>query len=155
MALTTTEAQALQIYFQPLIGQVAWNVALGQGSFVTLEFGEALPTASQHETVHGTWHFWVYCCAWRLETPDDVLAYSEDARSCLQQVLPLLEGKALEAVTIDFPSGDTLFRFAGQLAFRLMPIHAETYEHWLLYTPEGVLVFGPGTHWQFEADRTL
>jgi hypothetical protein len=34
---------------------------------------------------------------------------------------------------------------------RLMPIHAETYEHWFLYTPEGCLVFGPGTNWAFEA----
>jgi hypothetical protein len=33
----------------------------------------------------------------------------------------------------------------------LMPIHAETYEHWFLHTPEGCLVFGPGTNWAFEA----
>jgi hypothetical protein len=72
----------------------------------------------------------VYCCAWRLETPDDVLVYGEDDRSRLETVLPLLEGR---------------------LVLRLMPIHAETYEHWFLYAPEGVLVFGPGTNWEFEA----
>jgi hypothetical protein len=148
MALTITETQSLKAYFEPILGRVAWNVALGQGSLVTMEFGEPLSTDS--DTVHGTWHFWVYCCAWRLETPDDVLAYSEDSRSRLEQVLPLLEGKKLEDIEINFPNGDTLLHFAGRLVLRLMPIYSETYEHWFFYTPEGVLVFGSGTNWSFE-----
>ncbi|NJR40043.1 MAG: hypothetical protein HC781_16005 [Leptolyngbyaceae cyanobacterium CSU_1_4] len=149
MALTITETQSLKAYFQPLIGQAAWNVELGHGSFVTLEFGEALPSNSG-SVVHGTWHFWVYCCIWRLETHDDVLAGSEDSRSRLEKVLPLLEGKILEDIEINFPSGDTLLHFAGRLVLRLMPVHSETYENWFLYTPDGVLVFGPGTGWCFE-----
>jgi hypothetical protein len=148
MALTITETQALKAYFQPLLGQTAWNVALGHGSFVTMEFGE--PVGNGSGAVHGTWHFWVYCCAWRIETYDDVLAYSEDSRSRLVQVLPLLEGKKLEDIEINFPNGDTLLRFEGGLVLRLMPIYSETYEHWLLYTPDGVLVFGSGTNWSFE-----
>ena len=62
------------------------------------------------------------------------------------------EGKALERVEIDFPHGDTKLWFEGSLMLRLIPIHAETYEHWLLYTPTGTLIFGPGTEWQFEAE---
>jgi hypothetical protein len=148
MAWTLTETQSLKAHFQPILGRSAWNVALGHGSFVTMEFGEPLSASSGK--VHGTWHFWVYCCAWRLETPDDVLAYSEDSRSRLEQVLPLLEGKKLEDVEINFPNGDTLLRFAGRLVLRLMPIYSEDYEHWMFYTPEGVLVFGSGTNWSFE-----
>jgi hypothetical protein len=153
MSLKTIETQPLTTYFQPLIGQAAWGVALGQGSFVTMEFGapmESMKSADTPQQPHGTWHFWVYCCAWRLETPDDVLGYSEGERSRLLSVLALLEGAVLEGVQINLPGGDTVLQFAGRLMLRLMPIHAETYEHWFLYTPEGVLVSGPGTHWQFE-----
>lgn len=141
-----------QSYFQPLVGQAAWGVALGEGSFVTIEFGEALPCQLPGEKVHGTWHLWVYCCAWRLETQDDVLAYSEDERGRLAEVVKGLEGQVLEGVTVDFPGGDTALRFSGGLVLRLMPIYAENYEHWMLYTPEGCLVFGPGTRWAFEAE---
>lgn len=28
---------------EPLLGQKAWNVALGEGSCVTIEFGNAIP----------------------------------------------------------------------------------------------------------------
>jgi hypothetical protein len=150
MALTTAETQSLTTYFQPMIGQAAWGVTLGQGSFVTIEFGPATQPDPPSDKPHGTWHFWIYCCAWRLETPDDVLAYSEDDRSRLEQVLPLLEGAVLEAVDMNLPGGDTVLQFAGRLILRLMPIYAETYEHWFLYTPAGTLVFGPGRNWQFE-----
>ena len=146
MALTVPHTQSLKTYFEPIVGQTAWNVTIGQGSFITMEFGE--PGANGH----GTWHFWVYCCAWRIETHDDVLAYSKDDRSRLIQVIKSFEGKALERVEIDFPHGDTKLWFEGSLMLRLIPIHAETYEHWLLYTPTGTLIFGPGTEWQFEAE---
>jgi hypothetical protein len=151
MSLTLSETQRLQTYFQPAIGEAAWNVALGMGSFLTLEFGAAgLESSAASGTVHGTYHFWVYCCAWRIETLDDVLAYSEDDRSRLEKVVGVLEGEILEQVEIHFPSGDTVLHFSGRLILRLMPIHAERHEHWLFYMPEGTLVFGPGRDWQFE-----
>jgi hypothetical protein len=147
MVLTTVATQSIQSYFQPMIGQTAWGVALGHGSFVTIEFGERQSGKNSEE--RGTWHLWVYCCAWRLETQDDVLAYSEENRERLAQVLENLEGQVLLSVSVDCPGGDTVLRFAGGVVLRLMPIEAE-YEHWFLYMPEGVLVFGPGTEWGVE-----
>ncbi len=88
-----------------MIGQAAWDVAWGHGSFVTIEFGAPVTNSEQPDKRRGTWHFWVYCCAWRLETPDDVLAYSEDDRSRLEKVLPLLEGAVLEGVEMNFAGG--------------------------------------------------
>jgi hypothetical protein len=152
MVLTTNATQSIQGYFQPLVGQAAWGVALGEGSFVTIEFGEVVSPESSAEKAHGTWHLWVYCCAWRLETQDDVLAYSEDDRGRLAEVVKSLEGQVLEGMAIDFPGGDTVLRFSGGLVLRLMPIYAEDYEHWILYMPEGSLVFGPGTRWGFEVE---
>ena len=158
MSLTISQTQRITDYFQSLIGKPAWGVALGDGSFLTLEFGEALQaetvandSQSEKRKIHGTGHLWVYCCAWRIETPDDVLAYSEDDRSRLTTIVHVLNGKSLESVEINFPHGDTLLHFSGRLILRLIPIHAHHYEHWMLYIPEGVLVFGPGTNWQFEA----
>ena len=37
----------------------------------------------------------------------------------------MLDGKMLEQVEIQFPSGDTVLHFSGRLLLRLMPIHAE------------------------------
>ncbi len=150
MSLTISETQRLKTYFQPMIGQSTWNVELGTGSFLTMEFGLPRSVTSAESKTHGTWHFWAYCCAWRIETWDDVLAYSEDDRSRLEKVVGVLEGKTLNNVEIHFPSGDTVLSFSGRLLLRLMPIHAEDHEHWMLYTPEGTLVLGPGTTWQFE-----
>ena len=150
MSFTISQTQRITNYFQDLIGKPAWGVALGEGSFLTLEFGEALQAEANHK-LHGSGHLWVYCCAWRIETPDDVLAYSEDDRSRLMSIVHVLNGKSLESVEINFPHGDTLLHFSGRLILRLIPIHAHNYEHWMLYIPEGILVFGPGTDWQFEA----
>lgn len=150
MSLTISQTQRITDYFQGLIGKPAWGVALGDGSFLTLEFGEVLQDEPNRK-LHGSGHLWVYCCAWRIETPDDVLAYSEDDRSRLTNIVHVLNDKSLESVEINFPHGDTLLHFSGRLILRLIPIHAHNYEHWMLYLPEGVLVFGPGTNWQFEA----
>jgi hypothetical protein len=150
MSLTISQTQRITDYFQSFIGKPAWDVELGEGSFLTLEFGESVVPSETDRKLHGTGHLWVYCCAWRIETPDDVLAYSEDERSRLASIVHVLNGKSLESVEINFPHGDTLLHFSGRLILRLIPIHSQTYEHWMLYTPEGVLVFGPGTEWQFE-----
>ncbi len=78
MSLTISQTQRITDYFQSFIGKLAWDVELGEGSFLTLEFGESVVQSETNLKLHGTGHLWVYCCAWRIETPDDVLAYSED-----------------------------------------------------------------------------
>ncbi|KAM3100947.1 hypothetical protein ACKFKF_10775 [Phormidesmis sp. 146-12] len=150
MSVTTTDISKLQAYVQPLLGQKAWGVLLGHGSFITLEFGKSLVRPSEKK-VHGEWHLWIYCCAWRLEKGDRVLAGSEDPRSKLEQAVQQLEGLVLNSVELLSPAWDTLFKFEDQVVLRLFPLLSEEAEHWMLYMPDGVLSVGPGTDWSFEA----
>jgi hypothetical protein len=151
MSVTEQDIREIQSNVAPLLGKKAWGVALGVGSFVTLEFGEPRPLATG-EGQRGEWHLWVYCCAWRLETESEVLAGSEDPREHLAEAVRRLEGLVLERIEVLAPSLESTLTFEGGMRLRLFPlIFAGEYEHWLLYTPEGdVLSIGPGTSWSLE-----
>ena len=60
-------------FVSPLIGETAWNVAKGHGSFLTLEFRppslvvvEHASRASRTAYVRGAWGLWIYCCHWKI-----------------------------------------------------------------------------------------
>lgn len=132
-----------------VVGQRSWGVRLGLGSFVTLEFGEALEPGGGR--AHGRWHLWVYGSAWRLDDGGGVVAASEDARDALEQAVARLGGRVLERVDVAGPSLATVWWFEGGLALRLFPMGSHDLEHWLLYLPGGdVLNAGPGTSWSLE-----
>lgn len=140
--------------FNSLLGQKAWNVSLGVGSFLTLEFGKPLP--KKHGTVYGEWHLWIYCCVWRLEEAGKVLVASEDDRSKIQSAIVCLEGLSLQSIEIHPPIWDTVFTFENQVILRLFSIHSEEYEHWMLFVPDGnVLTLGPGSDWSYESSTDI
>ncbi len=139
-----------------LLGQKAWGISLGVGSFLTLEFGQILLSSDKHQRIHGEWHLWIYNCAWRLEEGDKVLAASEDERGKIEQAIQHLEGLVLQSVDLLPPVWDTVFTFEHQVILRLFSIHSEGYEHWMLYTPDGnVLSLGPGSHWSIESSEAI
>lgn len=56
-----------------MIGETAWNVAKGYGSFLTLEFEPPSLVVIEHASqarrtayVRGAWGLWVYCCHWKI-----------------------------------------------------------------------------------------
>ena len=60
-------------FVSPMIGETAWNVAKGHGSFLTLEFGPPSLVAIKHPSrdsrsahVRGAWGLWIYCCHWKI-----------------------------------------------------------------------------------------
>jgi hypothetical protein len=143
----------------PILGQRPWGVALGVGSFVTMEFGATQPLRHAEERPHGAWHLWIRYPAWRLEAGDRVLAASEDPRDHLAASLQRLEGQVLRALEVVPPALDTVFAFEGGLRLRLFPMYSdaatesagEGYDHWLLFTPDDhVLVVGPGSRWKYQ-----
>ncbi|HEX6293045.1 MAG TPA: hypothetical protein VFZ66_27935 [Herpetosiphonaceae bacterium] len=155
MAVTDKDVQRIQNTLAPLIGQPAWGVSLGIGSFITLEFGA--PTgggASKH--IHGEWHLWIYYCAWRLEQGDQVLAGSEDPRPKMESAVRQLEGLDLQAVDLVLPGLDTIFTFGNGFILRIFPVYSEEHDHWMLYTPDNnVLVLGPGTNWSYISKSSI
>lgn len=151
-----TDIGEFQTHIYPLLGQKAWGVSLGIGSFITLEFGNILPRDENHQSNHGEWHLWIYCCGWRLEENNEVLAASEDTRSKLENAVQRLEGLAIESIQRLNSAGDTVFTFEQQIILRTFSIYSEEFEHWMLYMPDGnVLSTGPGSGWSYESSRAV
>jgi hypothetical protein len=152
MSLTKTDLYEIQATVAPLLRHKAWNVSLGVGSFITLEFGEPLPLGEQDKRIHGEWHLWVYMCAWRLEKNNEFIAGCEDPRDQLIEDVKLMEGLAIKSIEILAPACDTIIHFEDEVILRLFSIYSKENEHWMLFAPDGnVLVMGPGTSWSYES----
>ena len=155
MVIAKTDIQEIEAKISSILGKTAWGVSLGVGSFVTLEFGNPIQQSVELQRTHGEWHLWIYCCEWRLEEGDKVLAASEDERTKIETAIQRLEGMALQSIDILRPAWDTIFKFEDDVILRLFSVHSEDYENWMLYTPDGnVLTIGPGASWSYESSSS-
>jgi hypothetical protein len=151
VAMTENDIAEIDRIIKPLLGQRPWEVDLGVGSFITMQFGRLLPPEGVRKKSRGEWYLWVYCCAWRLERGQEVLAASQDPRPTLRLALRPIEGMAVDSITMSPPAGDTVIGFDGGYILRLFTEYSKQNESWMLFMPEGkVLVVGPGSSWTFE-----
>jgi hypothetical protein len=142
----------LSAIFRPLIGQKPWQVRLGYGSFITMEFGKRtrdswVTQGERRSAVHGEWHLWIYQCEWKLVRNRKRIVSSEDARERLGPAVEILQGRSLESVCIHDNDFNTDFIFSGGLALRSNGYADEDpgEERWLLYMPHHkVLLNLPG-----------
>ena len=129
-----------------LVGQRSWGIKLGEGSFLTFEFGREM-AAAQNLKSHGEWHLWLYMCQWRIETTEKALTGSADDRQSIESALNgskfgIVRSAVAEAplldLTLNFDSGKRLRTFCASSA-------AEE-EQWKLFTPDGniLTIFGDG-----------
>jgi hypothetical protein len=134
-----------------LLGQEPWDVRLGEGSFLTMEFGrpEANPAG---DIVHGEWHLWLYMCMWRIETRDAVLAGSEDDSAATKKLLGDLPFGSVQAIDIVRPSLDLSIQFGSGVKLLTFSYTTRGEEQWKLFTPENIVltVYGGG---RFHCDR--
>jgi hypothetical protein len=149
MAAAKDDEDRIHALLAPLVGIPAWGCKLGVGSFVTLEFGPAQPATG--EAIHGTWHLWLYGCAWRLEHDQDVLAGSDDERDVMEVAINALDGLVLQEIRVRAPALDATWTFENGYQLQLFPMSAQQGEHWLIFLPDGnVLNIGPGNSWSVE-----
>jgi hypothetical protein len=129
-------------------GKPAWGTALGIGSFLTVEFGEKV-TPAEGKT-HGEYHLWVYCSAWRIETPTEIVASSEDPREVLEPTVKFLDGRTLSGIHLEPPSLSSTFTFDDGARLRTFSIFTKDFDHWMFYLPSGeVFTAGPGAAWSW------
>lgn len=151
MTVLKTDISEIQSYIISMLGKKTWGVSLGEGSFITMEFGNPILQTKENEQIHGEWHLWVYCCCWRLEQGEHILAASEDSRPKLEKAVQILEGLSLNSVELLAPAWDTIFSFEKQVILRLFSVYSQDYEHWILFAPNGnVITVGPGTNWSLK-----
>ena len=139
----------MQKIISPMYGLRSWNVELGHGSMVTFEFGEKIEINTEKRySEMGEWHVWIYMSPWRLETDQQVLAGSEDAREYLMKAIKAIEGRILENVEIKYPSLETTFFFDGGYVLVIFPnqiIDDDENQYLMIFTPDRkVLNIGPG-----------
>jgi hypothetical protein len=134
-----TPAPQVQDLFKPLLGQLAWHVRCGIGSFLTLEFGEphivtrepivAGPRRSEQARrdlarrrifVVGDWHLWIQYCDWKISVSDYSLNSGSAAISS-DECLSDLDGQRLVAVTGGVSPNSWKFDFDLGGALELWP----------------------------------
>lgn len=131
----TTPRQQIQGLFRPLIGQLAWNVRGGYGSFLTLEFGKPhivvrepiVPSPGRSERVQralrrrrvyvvGDWSLFIQYCDWKISVADgslDSQSIGTAPDECLadldgQRFVSLDSGPLPNSWKIQFDLGGTL-----------------------------------------------
>lgn len=154
--ITQVDIQQIEKIISPILGMKSWGTMLGEGSFITIEFGNSVLSTPQQKRFHGEWHLWIYLCVWYLEKDGELLAASEDPRPKLEAAVQHLDNRILYSVKFLPPAFETVFTFEKGISLHLFPIYSEEYEHWMLYTPDGnVLIIGPGTNWSYGSSSTI
>lgn len=148
--VSANEIDTIYKIIGPLLGHKAWNVKLGVGSFITMEFGD--PVTNSRGTTFGEWYLWIYCCGWYLENPNNTFLGSEDPREIIRKGIIVLEGQSLENVIISPVAFESNFIFDHSLTLHTFPLHFyDAGEYWKLYTPQRkVLILGPVPKWSYE-----
>jgi hypothetical protein len=147
----------IQAKLQGIIGQKAWGVEHGMGTFVTIEFGEPQPPEYPRGKAHGEWHLWVYGGAWRLEKGEQILTASEDDPTKIEAEIQCVEGCILQSFEVVTPALDALLTFEHAIVLRIFSIYSEETEergmdNWRLFTPDAgkVITVHPGGKWSYD-----
>ncbi len=126
----------IQELINPLIGQKAWNVSLGVGSFLTFEFGEKVKKTDERYA-HGEWHLWIQFCEWILKEDKAVLAENESPRSEIRKMIPRLEGLRILSFKVNsFAETSIDFENEFSLQLKVSPFEEKGEDLWWLFMPD-------------------
>ncbi len=147
--ITKEDINQITKIFKPLLGQTAWNVKLGIGSFLTMEFGKSISISVNDK--RGEWYLWIYCSGWYIENPNNIFIGSEDSRNILRKEVQALEGHKIEDILISTVAFETKFVFDDGIVLHTFPLSfRDDCDSWKLFTPEKkVLVINPNGKWSY------
>jgi len=155
MKISKGDIDRIHKIINPLLGHTAWNVWLGIGTFITMEFGNQIITS--HGFTRGEWHLWIYWSGWYLEKPGGVFIGCEDPRHIIKKEIAIMEGCSLNNVVFSKKVFETKFVFDHNIVLHTFPMNfIDPEKYWLLYTPDGkVLSIGPAPKWSFELSSKI
>lgn len=156
LKLTPNDLNEISNIISPIIGQNAWGVKLGYGSFITANFGSLIDLGDNISS--GEWHLWIRHSYWRLEKENQVLVASEDDRVNIEKYVSVINGLKLDAFEINPSTLETFFSFSEDVKVVVTPTSylQDKYDYWLFFTAtRNVLTIGPGIKFSYEnADKT-
>lgn len=147
--------QLLKDILSRIQGLKSYNIKLGHGSFLTIDFGEPIEINVKtkkgiEKFTRGEWHLWIYMCAWRIDKDNKALAGSSDSRNKIESVLKKIDGKELISFRLKH-SLEAVLVFHGKYELRMFSINTEDQDQWMIYTPDkNVLTVGPGDKCSYE-----
>lgn len=153
--------------FKSVLGKPCWNVKVGHGSFLTLEFGrphleirEPIVAAKRSTkrvrdrlarrqvVVHGQWHLWLMYCDWVVLKKGKRLGDSRTKKSA-RRAADFLNGQRLIEFSISPGTVETVFKFDLGATLRTSPYDARG-EQWLLFDPlRKVLILRADGHYSY------
>jgi hypothetical protein len=163
------DAEILGGILNQLRGIPCWNVKQGWGSFLTFEFGNPSLDIGQVRslkpsdpksplrrlvTVRGEWHLWIYCCGWRINQDQEVLAEWESKKEEIAAACQALHGQAISDFQFCPSKGTSRFVFDLGGLLQTGPYEEDLREQWMLFCPDGnvltyrsdgAFAFGPGS----------
>ena len=148
--------QILKNILNKIQGLKSYNVKLGHGSFLTIDFGEPLEIDIKtnkgiEKFTRGEWHFWIYMCAWRIDKGNKPLIGSNDSRKKIESFLKKINEKKLTLFEIT-GSLDVALVFDGKYELKVFTVNTEDQDQWMIYTPDkNVLTVGPGNKCSYES----
>ena len=131
-----------------LVGKAPWDVLLGAGSVLTLEFGVRDPRQSAFR-IHGEWRLWLYECAWRLESGHSIITGSQHERSLASNAVKRIWRVEIADVVLTRPSLNLTVIFQNQCKLRTFSATSSEdhyCDQWVLFTPKLITVAARGDH---------
>jgi hypothetical protein len=144
--------------FERLRGKPCWGVRSGTGTFLTLEFGTPRLVIREPRTpspsssrkvrtllgrrgviVRGRWHLWVTYCEWSVTVGGRTVGDSSSYRR-KEAAVRVLNGQRLLAVQTNARGARTRFTFDLGAELETRPYN-RTYDQWVLFGPNGHLVW--------------
>jgi hypothetical protein len=138
--------------FKSVLGKPCWNVKVGHGSFLTLEFGrphlairEPIVAAKRSTkrvrdrlarrqvVVHGQWHLWLMYCDWVVLKKGKRLGDSRTKKSS-RRAADFLSGQKLIHFSMTRGTVETVFKFDLGATLKTFPYDARGHQ-WSLFDP--------------------
>jgi hypothetical protein len=152
------EASEVKRILSRIIGQCLFDISLGIGSFLFLEFGEKIfysikTNKGIHRRERGQWHFWLYQCSWTIKHNENIMVTSNDERELIAEYINSLKFSRLESITfndlgeldITLSKGYRIFTYISNL---------DDVEEWMLFMSD-LRVISSGPNHKFMCEHPI
>lgn len=152
---TSSDLGVVHTIVDRLIGKTCWQVRFSYGDELTLHFGDRVSYAqpSMANMEKGSWILGTRGTSWQLSRAPNCIVNSDATPEIMRENVLQIEGLALMALDINYPSLGLILTFGEQLQLSVLPsLEDDNYDlpYWELFTPEQyVLKVGSKLIWSY------